>query len=128
MTALVPEAASNAGWRRSYRSGRVARFGFTQTELDRQRLSLLKPSSSSPLRTRDTSASLADEFVRNFVQRSRFRASRTSTACAALPAGDHARRRQQPGEHLVPDRNRVVVVSAPKKPDRASLTKRSLRP
>ncbi len=49
---------------------RVARFGFTQTELDRYRLTLLKFFEQlASSNDEHTSESLADEFIRNFMQR-----------------------------------------------------------
>ena len=108
---------------------RVARFGFTQTELDRQKLEHpAAPSSSRRRRTTSTpSASLADEYIRNFMQQEpipgidyehglhqRFLPEITLAEVNAL------------ARDWVPDRNRVVVVSAPQKagltvPDEATL-------
>ena len=91
---------------------RVARFGFTQTELDRYRLEpAAGASSSSPRRTTSTRReSLADEFIRNFMQQEpipgiayeyglvqRFLPEITLADVNAL------------ARDWVPDRNRVVV-------------------
>ena len=49
---------------------RVAKFGFTQTELDRYRLTMLKFFEQlASSKDEHTSDSLADEFIRNFMQR-----------------------------------------------------------
>src|SRR6185295_3834515 len=107
---------------------RVARFGFTQTELDRYRLSLLKAFEQlAASNDEHPSDSLADEFIRNFMQQEpipgiayenglvqRFLPEITLADVNSLASA------------WVPDRNRVVVVSAPKKagspvPDEAKL-------
>ena len=94
---------------------RVARFGFTQTELDRYRLTMLKFFEQlAASNDEHTSDSLADEFIRNFMQREpipgiayeyalvrRFMPEITLADVNSL-AGD-----------WVPDRNRVVAVTRP---------------
>ena len=107
---------------------RVARFGFTATELDRQKQSVLRNYERLALEKENrVSASRADEYVRNFV------------ANETLPTADDEyslHSRFLPGVTLdeinkiarewFPDRNRMVVVRAPEKaglviPDQAKL-------
>ena len=101
---------------------RVARFGFTATELNRERLNLQRYLQTAVIE-KDKSASgpLADEFVRNFIHaepipgivyefglNQRFLPEITLAEVNSV-AKDWA-----------PDRNRLVVISAPQK-DRALL-------
>ena len=131
LTALVPEGGAERGLAALFtEADRVARFGFTQTELDRYRLSLMKTFEQlAASNDEHTSVSLAEEFIRNFMQQEpipgiayenglvqRFLPEITLADVNSLASA------------WVPDRNRVVVLSGPKKPDRRSLTKRSLRP
>ena len=107
---------------------RVARFGFTATELDRQKQSVLRNYERLALEKENrVSASRADEYVRNFL------------ANETLPTADDEyslHSRFLPGVTLdeinkiarewFPDRNRMVVVRAPEKaglviPDQAKL-------
>jgi len=101
---------------------RVARFGFTATELDRQRLNLQRSLANAVVeKDKSPSAPLADEFVRNFVQgepipgivneftlNQRFLPQITLAEVNAL------------AKEWLPDRNRLVVVSAPER-DRSGL-------
>lgn len=96
---------------------RIARFGFTQTELDRYRLSLLQAFEQlAASNDEHTSSSLADEYIRNFMQQEpipgiayeyglvrRFLPEITLADINSL------------ARDWVPDRNRVVTVSAPRK-------------
>ncbi len=70
LTALVPEGGVERGLAALFtEADRVARFGFTQTELDRYRLSLMKTFEQlAASNDEHTSESLADEFIRNFMQ------------------------------------------------------------
>jgi zinc protease len=107
---------------------RVARFGFTETELNRQRLNWLQFLGKAAVeKDKSPSGPLADEFVRNFVQgepipgivyeyglNERFLPQITVAEVNSLASG------------WMPDRNRLVVVSAPEKdrpalPDEAKL-------
>jgi zinc protease len=107
---------------------RVARFGFTATELDRQKQSVLRNYERLAIEKENRlSASRADEYVRNFL------------ADETLPSADDEyalHKRLLPGVTLdeinkiarewFPDRNRMVVVRAPEKtglviPDQAKL-------
>jgi zinc protease len=129
LTALVPEGGVERGLAALFtEADRVARFGFTQTELDRYRLSLMKTFEQlAASNDEHTSVSLAEEFIRNFMQQEpipgiayenglvqRFLPEITLADVNSLATS------------WVPDRNRVVVVSAPKKagsavPDEAKL-------
>jgi len=101
---------------------RVARFGFTATELNRERLNLQRGLQGAVVeKDKSPSGPLADEFVRNFAQsepipgivnefalNQRFLPEITLTEVNAL------------AKTWLPDRNRLVVVSAPAK-DKATL-------
>jgi len=101
---------------------RVARFGFTATELSREKLNLQRYLQQSVIeKDKSTSGPLADEFVRNFIQaepipgivyeyglNQRFLPQITLAEVNSLAAD------------WVPDRNRLVVISAPEK-DKALL-------
>ena len=101
---------------------RVARFGFTQTELDRQRLNLQRFLERAVVeKDKNPSGPLADEFIRNFIRgepipgivyeyglNQRFLPQITLAEVNKL-ASD-----------WVPNRSRLVLVSAPEK-DRATL-------
>ena len=101
---------------------RAARFGFTATELNREKLNTqLYLQRAMAERDKSASGPLADEFVRNFIHAEpipgivyeyglsqRFTPEITLAEVNAL------------AKEWVPDRNRLVVVSAPEK-DRATL-------
>jgi zinc protease len=129
LSALVADGGVERGLAALFiEADRVARFGFTQTELDRYRLTMLKIFEQlAASRDEHTSESLADEFIRNFIQREPIPGIAYEYALV---------RRFLPEITLadvnslaldwVPDRNRVVAVSAPKKagvavPDEAAL-------
>jgi zinc protease len=118
LIALVPDGGVEKGLAALFtEADRVARFGFTQTELDRYRLTMMKifeQLASSP--DEHTSESLADEFIRNFMQQEpipgiayeyalvrRFMPEITLADVNSL------------ARDWVADRNRVISVSAPKK-------------
>jgi zinc protease len=122
LTALVPEGGAERGLAALFtEADRVARFGFTQTELDRYRLSLMKTFEQlAASNDEHTSVSLAEEFIRNFMQQEpipgiayenglvqRFLPEITLADVNSLASA------------WVPDRNRVVVMSGPKKPGSA---------
>ena len=122
LTALVPEGGAERGLAALFtEADRVARFGFTQTELDRYRLSLMKTFEQlAASNDEHTSVSLAEEFIRNFMQQEpipgiayenglvqRFLPEITLADVNSLASA------------WVPDRNRVVVLSGPKKPGSA---------
>ena len=97
---------------------RVARYGFTATELERQKQSTLRFYEQYALEKDNTeSRSRADEYVRNFV------------GDESLPSADDEyalHKKFLPGITLeeinkvarewFPDRNRVLIVEAPEKP------------
>jgi zinc protease len=101
---------------------RVARFGFTATELDRAGRSLQRILENAAVeKNKSPSGPLADEFIRNFLQgepipgivyeyalNQRFLPEITLSELNAL------------AKEWAPDRNRVVAISAPEK-DRAAL-------
>jgi zinc protease len=108
---------------------RVARFGFTATELERQKQNVLRTYERNALEKENRlSASRADEYVRNFLENE------------SLPTADDEyvlHQRFLPGITLeevnklarewFPDRNRTVIVTAPAKaglviPDESKLT------
>ncbi len=108
---------------------RVARFGFTATELDRQGRDLQRFLENAAVeKNKSPSGPLADEFIRNFLQgepipgivyeyalNQRFLPQITLAELNAL------------AKAWMPDRNRVVALSAPEKdkptlPDAAKMT------
>ena len=105
---------------------RVARFGFTATELNRQRLTLQQ--GLAQLREKDKSSSgpLADEFVRNFIHgepipgivyeyglNQRFLPQITLAEVNAV------------AKEWLPDRNRLVVIIRPPRIGRRCPARRS---
>lgn len=129
LSALVPEGGVERGLAALFtEADRVAQFGFTATELDRFRLNYLRTFAQlAASRDEHTSVSLADEYVRNFMQQE---------PIPGIAYENGLVQRFVPGITLaeinglardwLPDRNRVVVVSAPKKdgvvvPDEAKL-------
>jgi len=96
---------------------RVARFGFTPTELDRQKQNTLRNLESAVAeRERQQSAALADEYTRNFTQQEVIPGIEYENALyqrfvPAITLGEvNALARE-----WAPDGNRVVLVSAPQK-------------
>ena len=101
---------------------RVARFGFTATELDREKLNLQRGlQRAANEKDKSPSGPLADEFVRNFIQgepipgivyefglNQRFLPEITLAEVNSL------------AEDWMPDRNRVVAITAPES-DRPTL-------
>ena len=101
---------------------RVARFGFTATELDREKLNLQRGLQRAAIeKDKSPSGPLADEFVRNFIQaepipgivyeyglNQRFLPEITLDEVNSL------------AEDWMPDHNRLVAVTAPES-DRSSL-------
>ena len=116
LTALVAEAE------------RVARFGFTATELERQKVSSQRYLQQA-LAEKDTSESapLADEFIRNFMN---------DEPIPGITYEQSMAQRLMPGITLeevnklaatwLPDGNRVVVVNAPERPGLATPTAATL--
>ncbi len=123
LEALVPEGGVERGLSALFTEiDRVARFGFTTTELNRQRLNLRQFLEKGVIeKDKSPSGPLADEFVRNFIHdepipgivnefalNQRFLPQITLAEVNAL------------AKEWLPDRNRLVVVSAPEK-DRPGL-------
>jgi zinc protease len=107
---------------------RVARFGFTQTELDRYRLTILRVFEQLASSTDEhTSESLADEFVRSFTQGEPIPGIAYEYALARrfLPEITLADVNGL-ARDWVPERNRVVSVTAPRKDGVALPTEASL--
>ena len=108
---------------------RVARFGFTATELNRQRLNLQQYLAQAVVeKDKSPSRPLADEFVRNFIHDEPIPGIVNEFALNQrfLPQITLAELNSLAREWL-PDRNRLVVVSAPEKsrtalPSEAKLT------
>jgi zinc protease len=109
-------------------TARVARFGFTATELDRAKQNLQRTYDEAVTeKDNEQSRNLADEFVRNFT---------TGEPMPGIVYEQHLHRRFVPAITLdevnalakdwAPDRNRVVVVSAPEKPGVTPPTEASL--
>ena len=118
LNALVKEDSIEKGLSALFtEASRVAQFGFTATELDRYRLATIQAYEQlANSKDEHTSQSLADEFVRNFIQQEpipgiayefglvrRFLPEITLAEVNAL------------AREWMPDRNRVVAISAPKK-------------
>lgn len=123
LVALVPPAGVERGLTSLFTEiNRAARFGFTQTEMNREKLNTqLYLQQAMAERDKSASGPFADEFVRNFIHNEpipgiiyeyglsqRFTPQITLAEVNAL------------AKEWVPDRNRLVVVSAPEK-DRATL-------
>src|SRR4051794_36975730 len=129
LSALVPDGGVERGLAALFtEADRVGRFGFTQTELDRFRLSYQQAFAQlAASNDEHTSDSLADEYIRNFMQQEPIPgiAYENGLVQRFLPEITLADINSLARE-WVPDRNRVVVVSAPKKagvsvPDEAKL-------
>lgn len=109
---------------------RVARFGFTQPELDRHRTNVLRAYEQA-LAERDSreSASLADEYVRHVTEREtvpgiEFEVALAQRLLPALTLADvNALSRE-----WAPEGNRVVLVSAPDKAGESVPTAADLAP
>jgi zinc protease len=119
LSALVADGGMEKGLAALFtEADRVARFGFTQTELDRFRLSYTQAFAQlAASNDEHTSVSLADEYIRNFMQQEPIPgiAYENGLVQRFLPeitlADINALARE-----WVPDRNRVVAATAPRKP------------
>ncbi len=119
LSALVKEDAITRGVEALFaETARVAQFGFTATELDRQKQNILRGLERAVAeKDKQASAGLADEFVRNFT---------TNEPIPGIVYEQQLYQRFLPEITLaelnalaktwIPDTNRVVVVSAPDKP------------
>ena len=103
LTAIVKEDGIEKGLDALFtETDRVARFGFTATELARQK-QLLQRAFERAVAEKDQqeSASYAAEFIRNFTADEPHPRHRLRVAASpALPAGNHARRGQQARQTL----------------------------
>ena len=129
LSALVPDGGVDKGLAALFtEASRVAQFGFTQTELDRFRLNYMQTFAQlAASNDEHTSQSLADEFIRNFMQQEPIPgiAYENGLVQRFLPEITLADVNNL-ARNWVPDRNRVVAVMAPKKagvavPDEAKL-------
>ena len=131
MTAVVPDGGVEKGLAALFtEADRMARFGFTETELERYKLATIRAYERlAASRDEHQSGTLADEYIRNFMQQEpipgiayelalvkRFLPPLTLDEVNAI------------AKAWLPDRNRVVAVSAPRKPgvavpDEATLSK-----
>ena len=119
LSALVKEDSIERGLQALYaETSRVAQFGFTATELDRQRQNILRGLERAVTeKDKQESGGLADEYVRNFT---------TGEPSPGIVYEQGLYQRFLPEISLaeinalaktwVPDTNRVVVISAPDKP------------
>lgn len=129
LSALVPDGGAEKGLAALLdEAARVARFGFTQTELDRYRQAMLnafEQLASSP--DEHTSESLADEFIRSFTQGEPIPgiAYEYGLARRFLPEITLADVNSL-ARDWIPERNRVVSVTAPRKVGVAVPTETSL--
>ena len=97
---------------------RVTRFGFTQTELDRQKTGLLRGLTQAMAeKDKRQSAQLAGEYVRHFTQAEPFPGLENEVEITqrVLPGISLAEVNGLAREWM-PEGNRVVMVSAPQKP------------
>ncbi len=129
LSALVPDGGVERGLAALFtEASRVAQFGFTQTELDRLRLNYMQTFAQlASSNDEHTSQSLADEFIRNFMQDEPIPgiAYENGLVQRFLPEITLADINSL-ARDWIPDRNRVVAVNAPKKagvtmPDEAKL-------
>jgi zinc protease len=110
-------------------AGRVVRFGFTETELDRQKKNIMRGLERAvEEKENQPSSPLADEYTRNFTDQEPIPGIEYEAALHArfLPEITLAEINAL-AKDWVPDRNRVVLVNAPDKagltvPDEAKLT------
>jgi zinc protease len=129
LNALVADGGVEKGLSALFtEADRIAQFGFTQTELDRYRLGFLQAFEQlAASNDEHTSQSLADEYIRNFMQQEpipgiAYEAGLVRRFLPEITLVDI----NSLAREWVPDRNRVVAVSAPKKagvavPDEAAL-------
>ncbi len=119
LTASVKDGGVDAGLDALFtESARVARFGFTQTELDRQKTNILRNLEAAVTRKDERdSDSLAAEYTRNFL---------TGEPIPGIVYESDLFKRFLPdikvdelnalAQSWSPDRDRVVIVTAPDKP------------
>ena len=129
LNALVAEGGVEKGLAALFaEAARIARFGFTQTELDRYRLGYMQAFAQlAASNDEHTSQSLADEYIRNFMQQEPIPgiAYENGLVQRFLPEITIADINSLAND-WVPDRNRVVAVRAPLKAGAAVPTEASL--
>ena len=108
---------------------RVAQFGFTATELERAKQTMMAGSRTCGYgEPGPYSASRADEYTRNFLEDEALPTIWQELAFhRRFVPGDHARRDQRAHDDWFPEANRLVVVSAPEEPASRCRMKRSSR-
>ncbi len=103
LTALVKEDGIAKGLDALFtEAARVAKFGFTATELDRKKREMMSTLEQMVTeKDKEDSSSFAAEFIRNFTTGEPIPGIvYESGLCPAVPAGDHARGNQRVGEGL----------------------------
>jgi zinc protease len=118
LSALVPEGGIARGLQALYAEGeRVARFGFTETELERQKSEMLRAFERAfTERATEVSGDLAEEFTRSFLEEEptpgiawEYEAHKRFMPKISLEEIDRLAKEWMTGP------NRVVVVNAPEK-------------
>jgi zinc protease len=119
MTAIVPDGGVEKGLTALFaEADRLAKFGFTETELERYKLATVRAYERLSLsRDEHQSGTLADEYIRNFMQDEPIPGINYEYALVKrfLPPLTLAEVNGI-AKAWMPDRNRVVAVSAPQKP------------
>ena len=120
LTAVVDEKKIKDGLEALFvESERVSRFGFTQSELDRQKINLLRSLERAVAeRDKSQSATYASEFIRNFLQGEpipgiEYEYELYTRFVPEITLEDINRL----GKEWITDHNRVIMVSAPEKED-----------
>jgi zinc protease len=130
MTAVVPDGGVEKGLAALFaEADRMTTFGLTETELERYKVATVRAYERLSLsRDEHQSGTLADEYIRNFMQQEPIPGINYEFALVKrfLPTLTLAEVNQI-AKTWMPDRNRVVAVSAPQKPgvtipDEAKLT------
>ena len=119
LTAVVPDGGIERGLAALFtEADRMARFGFTETELERYKVATVRAYERlSNSRDEHQSGTLADEYIRNFMQDEPIPGINYEFGLVKrfLPALTIAEVNTI-AKTWMPDRNRVVAISAPKKP------------
>jgi zinc protease len=130
MTAVVADGGVEKGLAALFaEADRMTKFGITETELERYKVATVRAYERLSLsRDEHQSGTLADEYIRNFMQQEPIPGINYEFALVKrfLPAMTLAEVNQI-AKTWMPDRNRVVAVSAPQKtgvpiPDEAKLS------
>jgi zinc protease len=119
LTAIVPDGGVEKGLAALFaEADRLAKFGFTESELERYKLATVRAYERLSLsRDEHQSGTLADEYIRNFMQDEPIPGINYEYALVKrfLPAMTLAEVNGI-AKAWLPERNRVVAVSAPQKP------------